>query len=120
MKIKKIISNQFKKDEKVQILNFFDKIYINFDVGNKNAHTIYLTQSIIDQVFAYIDSRNDNENVKIKFKKGNMDDLLRRFALNKFNNFNNLSKLNTEEQKIFDSVSEINDLYPNDLNNKNF
>ena len=49
-----------------------------------------------------------------------MDDLLRRFALNKFNNFNNLSKLNTEEQKIFDSVSEINDLYPNDLNNKNF
>ena len=51
--------------------------------------------------------------MKIKFKKGDMNSLLKRLSLNKFNNFNDKTNFLMEEQEIFESISEISDLYPN-------
>ena len=108
----KISKQWINEDEKIKLIDFFEKIYFNY-TGNKNAHTIDLSQSIIDQVFAYIDPKNELENVKIKFKKGDMNSLLKRLSLNKFNNFNDKANFLMEEQEIFESISEISDLYPN-------
>ena len=109
----KISKQPIKEDEKINLINFFEKIYFKYQFGNKNAHTIDLSQSIIDQVFAYIDPKNELGNVKIKFDKGNMNSLLKKNAFNRLNNFNDKIKFQKEEEKIFDSVSKISDLYPN-------
>ena len=114
VKIKKKISNLWvKEDERLQLINFFDKIYFDFQFGNKSAHTIDFNESIIEQVFANIDIKNEFGIVKTKLKKGNMDKLLERFAFNRLNNFNNKAEFRKNEEAILNSVSKISEIYPN-------
>ena len=114
LQIKKKITKQWiKEDEKIELNKFFDSIYIDYQFGNKNAHTIDLSQSIIDQVFANIDPKNEFGKVKMKLMKGNMNDLLKKCALNRINNFDKKAELYKNEQKILESVSKISDIYPN-------
>ena len=109
----KISIQTIKEDEKIKLINFFKKIYFQYQFGNKKAHTIDLSQSIIDQVFAYIDPKNELENVKIKFKKGQMNSLLKRHTLNRLNNFNDKTYFEKVEKEIIESVSNPSDIYPN-------
>jgi uncharacterized coiled-coil protein SlyX len=111
--IKKKIKNQkMKEDEKIQLITFFEKIYFDIQFSNKNAHSLDLSQSIIEQVFIYVDPDKELNNVKIKLMKGNVNEFLKKLAYNKINNFNNRIKCKLEEEKLIESATEINDLYP--------
>lgn len=114
LKIKKIIKKQtMKEDEKIQLLQFFEKIYFDLQFSNKNAHAIDLSQSIIDQVFTHVEPKNELINVRKKILKGKMNNLLKQSGFNRLNNFNNKTKLRFEDEKTIDSIKEIKDLYPN-------
>ena len=95
---------------------FFEKIYMCYYYGHKSAYSIDFEKSVIDQVFFYIDRKNELEIVKTKLMKGNLDNLLKKFVFNRINNFNNNAKLGKEDQEILESVSGICELYPNEKN----
>ena len=114
LKIKKKISKQrMKEDEKIQLMQFFEKIYFDLQFSNKNAHSIDLSQPIIEQVFTIIDPKMELINVKNKLSNGKINNLLKQSGFNRLINFNNKTKLRLEEEKIIDSVKEIKDIYPN-------
>ena len=101
-----------KDDEKNKLIYFFEKIYFYYQSGNKSAHSIDFEKSVIDQVFAYIDKKNELEIVKMKLMKGNLDNLLKKFVFNRIINFNNKVKLRKEEKSILESVCKIGEIYP--------
>ena len=120
IEIKTKISRQpMKEDERNKLFNFFDKIYFDYQYGNKSAHSIDFAKSIIDQVFVFIDPKNELEIVKMKLMKGKLDNLLKKFVFNRLNNYNNKAKLRNEEQGILETVSGISELYPNEKNINN-
>ena len=73
------------EDEKIQLKKFFEKIFFDLHFSNKNAHSIDLSQSIVDQIFTYIDPENKLANVKKKLLKGKMNNLLKQSGLNRLN-----------------------------------
>ena len=110
---KKINQQKIKEDEKIQLDKFFEKIYFDLQSSNKNAHTIDLSKSIIEQLFIYVDPNKELEIVKKKLQKGNINELVKKLAFNRINNFNNKNKCRLEDEKIIESVTGIKDLYPN-------
>ena len=94
-------------------MQFFEKIYFDLQFSNKNAHSIDLSQPIIEQVFTIIDPKMELINVKNKLSNGKINNLLKQSGFNRLINFNNKTKLRLEEEKIIDSVKEIKDIYPN-------
>ena len=102
-----------KEDEKIQLNKFFEKIYFELQSSNKNAHSIDLSQSLIEQIFIYFDPNKELEIVRQKLLKGNINLLVIELAFNRINNFNNKNRCRLEEEKIIDSVTGIKDIYPN-------
>ena len=102
-----------KEDEKIQLNKFFEKIYFELKSSNKNAHSIDLSKSIIEQWFIYVDPNKELEIVRQKLLKGNINELVKELAFNRINNFNNKNKCRLEDEKIIDSVAGIKDIYPN-------
>ena len=101
------------KEEEWRLFNkFFSDIYLNFQVSNKNAHSIDFTLSIIDQVFEQIDPNGDMKNVKERLTRGNTEQILKKLGYNRMYNFDKKIKFKEEEEKIMESVNEINDIYP--------
>ena len=101
------------EDEKIQLKKFFEKIFFDLHFSNKNAHSIDLSQSIVDKIFTYIDPENKLANMKKKLLKGKIKNLLKQSGLNRLNNFNNKIKFRKEDENIIASVKEIKDIYPN-------
>ena len=102
-----------KEDKKIQLNKFFEKIYFDLQSSNKNAHSIDLSKSIIEQLFIYVDPNKELEIVRQKLLKENINELVKELAFNRINNFNNKNKCRLEDEKIIDSVAGIKDIYPN-------
>ena len=114
IQIKKINQQQImKEDEKIQLNKFFEKIYFELKPSNKNAHSIDLSKSIIEQWFIYVDPNKELEIVRQKLLKGNINELVKELAFNRINNFKNKNKFRMEDEKIIDSFTGKNDIYPN-------
>ncbi len=114
IQIKNKINQQFfKGEEKNQLNKFFDKIYFDLQFSNKNAHSIDFSKSIIEQLFIYVDPNKELEIVRKKLLKGNINELIKKLAFNRINNFNNKNKCRLEDEKIIDSVTAIKDIYSN-------
>ena len=113
LEIKKRIPLKKGKEEEWRLFNkFFSEIYSDFQAANKNAHSIDIDLSIIDQVFDQIDPFGEMKIVKERLMKGNVDRILKKLGYNRMNNFENKSKFQIEERKILDNIKGINDIYP--------
>jgi hypothetical protein len=113
LEIKKRIPLKKGKEEEWRLFNkFFSEIYSDFQAANKNAHSIDIDLSIIDQVFDQIDPFGEMKIVKERLMKGNVDRILKKLGYNRMNNFENKSKFQIEERKILDDIKGINDIYP--------
>ena len=113
LEIKKTIPLKKGKEEEWRLFNkFFSEIYSDFQAANKNAHSIDIDLSIIDQVFDQIDPFGEMKIVKERLMKGNVDRILKKLGYNRMNNFENKSKFQIEERKILDNIKGINDIYP--------
>ena len=112
VEIKKIIKLKVRKEEQFELCNFFEKIYTNWFLSNKNAHSIDLSKPIIQQLFARIDQNGEFRNVQDRLSRGKLNDLLYKLGVNRNENFNDKAKLRKEEEKIFDDVNNIGDIYP--------
>ena len=110
---KKINQQMIKEDKKIEFNKFFEKIYFDLQSSNKNAHSIDLSKSIIEQLFIYVDPNKELEIVRQKLLKENINELVKELAFNRINNFNNKNKCRLEDEKIIDSVAGIKDIYPN-------
>ena len=102
----KIKSQIMKEDENLQLIKFFDKIDFDQQFSNIKAHITDLSEPIINQLFTFIDPKNEWEKVRTKLSKGNIENLLKKYALNRINNFNNIDKIK-EEEKIINSINKI-------------
>ena len=102
-----------KEDKKIQLNKFFEKIYFDLQSSNKNAHLIDLSKSKIEQLFIYVDPNKELEIVRQKLLKGNINELVKELAFNRINNFKNKNKFRMEDEKIIDSATGKNDIYPN-------
>ena len=112
VEIKKIIKLKVRKEEQFELCNFFEEIYTKWFLSNKNAHSIDLSKPIIQQLFARIDQNGEFRNVQDRLSRGKLNDLLYKLGVNRNENFNDKAKLRKEEEKIFDDVNNIGDIYP--------
>jgi hypothetical protein len=105
----KINKLKFKNVDNNDIIKFIYKIYLNWDSSNKNAHSLDLDSSILEQIFIFIDPDDKLEKLRKQLTKGKMDDLLFQLAENREKNYNDKYLLFYEEKKIIDSVNQIED-----------
>ena len=64
---------------KCPINPIFQKIYLFFFIFNKNSYSFDMTQSIIDQIFTYIDKDQKYRGVKELLEKRKVVNLLKDF-----------------------------------------
>ena len=100
------------KENAFELRAFFEKIYSNFQASIRNAHSIELNQSIIEQLFTEIDTNGDLSNVKERLLKGNIDSLLLKLGIQRNLYSKDKTKLKEEEEKIINSVVTLNEIYP--------
>ena len=110
--IKKKIPLTIAKEHEFELRTFFEKIYSNFDISNEKAHSIELSESIIQQLFTEIDKNGNFKNVKERLLKGKADNLLKQLGLKRYMYFKDKAALKLEEEKLINSVKNLNDIYP--------
>ena len=98
------------KQIKAQLIKFFEIVLFNLKNSNKNAHTLYLDQEILAQIFPIIDPKNELIDLKQSLENGRTNKLLHDLAVNRDINFEKKQILYDEEEKIIDTVKGIKDL----------
>ena len=106
----KIKNSKLETIKQEELFKFLEKIYFYLQFSNKNAHSIDLDKPILNQVFTYIDPKDQLKNLRTHLENGKANILLTELALNRRLNFNNKSLLISQEQKIIDKVNTIEDI----------
>lgn len=111
-KMKEIIKNERIKNTKIgDLVNFLKKIYFELKISNENAHSIKLNESILSQVFDYIDQDEKLNELKKVLEKGKIGDLLKKLAINRKIYCYDRKLMLKEEQKIMDEVKDLDDIF---------
>ena len=96
------------------LFDFLDLLFIQISFSNFDAHELNLEQSIVDQIFQYLDPNNKFEKIKNLINKEEVDNYLRELLYLKKKYFYDNKELNTE---INNALKDIN--INNILKNKN-
>ena len=110
--IKRKIPLTIAKEHQFELRTFFEQIYSNFGISNEKAHSIELSESIIQQLFTEIDKNGNFKNVKERLLKGKADNLLKQLGLKRYLYFKDKAALKLEEEKLINSVKNLSDIYP--------
>lgn len=110
--IKRKIPLTIAKEHQFELRTFFEQIYSNFGISNEKAHSIELSESIIQQLFTEIDKNGNFKNVKERLLKGKADNLLKQLGLKRHMFFKDKAALKLEEEKLINSVKNLSDIYP--------
>ena len=113
--IKRKIPLTIAKEHQFELRTFFEQIYSNFGISNEKAHSIELSESIIQQLFTEIDKNGNFKNVKERLLKGKADNLLKQLGLKRHLFFKDKAALKLEEEKLINSVKNLSDIYPSKI-----
>jgi len=90
--------------------NFLDKIYILIKYANKSAHSIDMSKPILEQIFKYIDPKNNFKKLEDLLMKGKMNGLLEKIS--QINNSGNAAKkINEKKDEILAKINGLEDIF---------
>ena len=99
---------------KKEFSEFIGKIYDQFLVANKDAHSLALDEPILTQLFLRIDPSDDLGGIRLSLEKGNLNNLLEDLSINRKNNYFNEHLFYQKIHETFDKVKNLKDLLTND------
>ena len=94
------------------LYDFLDLLLIQISFSNIDAHELNLKQSIVDQIFQYIDPNNKFEKIKNLINKEEVDNYLRELLYLKKKYFYDNKELNSEINKALKDIN-ITDILKN-------
>ena len=107
----KIVKKQIKGNNNM-LYDFLDLLLIQISFSNIDAHELNLKQSIVDQIFQYIDPNNKFEKIKNLINKEEVDNYLRELLYLKKKYFYDNKELNSEINKALKDIN-ITDILKN-------
>lgn len=107
---KELKKKEMKNLTELGLNDFLDKIYILIKYANRSAHSIDISKPILEQIFKYIDPKNNFKKLEDLLMKGKMNELLE--TLSQINiSGKTVKQISKKKDEILASVKGIGDIF---------